>query len=92
MEKNIYNFVLDCSIIMTWCFEDESNDDADSILENLKIAPAIVPVIWPLEVSNVLLQSQKNKRITAVQSANFIDVFIGIAHCCRSIYHIEGYA
>ena len=59
---------------MTWCFEDERSDFTDSILENLKIAPAIVPVIWHLEVANVLLQAKKNKRITEVQSANFIDV------------------
>ncbi len=73
MAKNLYDFVLDCSITMAWCFEDESNDYTDAILEDLKDATAIVPTIWPLEVANVLLQSKKNKRITEVQSASFID-------------------
>ena len=73
MPKNPYDFVLDCSITMTWCFEDESNDYTDSILENLGNKTAIVPTIWPLEVANVLLLSKKNKRITEVQSASFID-------------------
>lgn len=73
MVKNPYDFVLDCSITMAWCFEDESNDYTDSILENLKKAIAIVPTIWPLEVANVLLLSKKKKRITEVQLASFID-------------------
>jgi len=73
MTKNLYDFVLDCSVTMAWCFEDESNDYTDTILENLQNATAIVPTIWSLEVANVLLLSKKNKRITEVQSASFID-------------------
>jgi|ERR1700722_14690975 len=78
MAKDLYDFVLDCSITMAWCFEDESNDYTDTILENLKNTTAIVPTIWPLEVANVLLLSKKNKRITAVQSASFIDALLAL--------------
>lgn len=73
MAKNLYDFVLDCSLTMAWCFEDESSDYTDNVLENLNEATAIVPTIWPLEVANVLLISKKNKRITEAQSASFID-------------------
>lgn len=73
MAKNPYDFVLDCSITMAWCFEDESNDYTDSILDNLKEKTAVVPTIWPLEVANVLRLSKKNKRISEAQSASFID-------------------
>jgi predicted nucleic acid-binding protein len=73
MAKDSYSFVLDCSITMTWCFEDESNNFADEILENLQVSTAVVPTIWPLEVANVLLIAEKNKRLTGVQSASFID-------------------
>lgn len=73
MAKNLYDFVIDCSITMAWCFEDEGNEYSDTILENLKDATAIVPTIWSLEVANVLLLSKKHKRITEVQSASFID-------------------
>jgi predicted nucleic acid-binding protein len=58
---------------MAWCFDDETTDYTETILENLKNKTAIVPTIWPLEVANVLLLSKKRKRITEVQSANFID-------------------
>jgi predicted nucleic acid-binding protein len=73
MVKNIYDFVLDCSITMAWCFEDESTSYTDTILDNLKQTTALVPTIWPLEVANVLLISRKNRRITEIQLASFID-------------------
>ena len=73
MSKTPYSFVLDCSIAMAWCFNDESTEYTDLILENFKNTTAVVPTIWPLEVANVLLLSKKKKRITEVQSANFID-------------------
>ncbi len=73
MVKNPYDFVLDCSVTMAWCFEDESSDYTDTILENFKGVTAIVPTLWPLEVANVLLLSMKKKRITEVQSSSFID-------------------
>lgn len=73
MAKNFYGFVLDCSMTMAWCFEDESSEHAMTILESLKNTKAIVPTIWPLEVVNVLLLARKNKRITELQSTSFID-------------------
>lgn len=73
MDNNSYEFVLDCSITMAWCFEDENTEYSNSILEELNHVKAIVPTIWSLEVANVLLLAKKNKRITEVQSSSFID-------------------
>src|ERR1700733_12722272 len=73
MPKNLYDFVLDCSITMAWCFDDESTDFTDSILESFNSKTAIVPTIWPLEVANVLLMAKKKNRITGIQSTSFID-------------------
>ena len=73
MVKKIYDFVLDCSITLAWCFEDESNEYTDAILENLQDTTVIVPTIWPLEVANVLLLAKKKKRITEILAASFID-------------------
>lgn len=69
----LYGFVLDCSITMSWCFEDESTKEADEILNRLAHSKAIVPTIWPLEVANVLLLAKKKGRISNLQSVNFID-------------------
>ena len=49
------SLVLDCSVAMVWCFEDESNARADAALEMTGVGGAFVPSIWPLEIQNVLL-------------------------------------
>lgn len=55
-------FVVDNSIVMAWCFEDERNEYADSVLECLTTGEAFVPAIWPLKVGNVLLVAERKKR------------------------------
>jgi predicted nucleic acid-binding protein len=76
--KNFFDFVLDCAITMSWCFEDERNDYADEILETFGHRSATVPTIWPLEVANVLLMAKKNNRVTEIQSASFIDAIASL--------------
>lgn len=46
-------FVIDNSIVMSWCFEDEGNSYAEAVLESLEAGEAFVPAIGPLEVDNV---------------------------------------
>ena len=76
--KNGYAFVLDCSVTMSWLFEDESSPQTDKILELLEVFPAVVPTIWPLEVANVLLIAGRKKRITPIQGASFIDALANL--------------
>lgn len=64
-------FVLDCSVVMAWCFEDEADAYADSVLDLLADSEAIVPCIWPLEVANVLLVAERRKRLTEAASLQF---------------------
>jgi len=71
--ENTYDFVLDYSITMAWCFEDEISKFSDHVLDQLERSTAIVPTIWPLEVANVLLIAERNKRITPIQSSSFVD-------------------
>lgn len=56
-------FVVDNSVVMAWCFGDEGNSYAEAVLESLDSAEAFVPVIWPLEVGNVLLVAERKKRL-----------------------------
>lgn len=60
---------------MSWCFEDETiNKDSKSLLQLLKKTTAIVPAIWNLEVTNVLVSAERRSRITQEQTAQFIDL------------------
>lgn len=64
-------FVLDCSVVMAWCFEDEADAYADSVLNLMDESEALVPCIWPLEVANVLLVAERRKRLTEAASLQF---------------------
>ncbi len=66
------HFVVDNSVVMSWCFKDENNHYADIVLNKLMEASAIVPTIWPLEVVNVLLVAERKKRLTQSDSIRFI--------------------
>ena len=66
------NFVVDNSVVMSWCFKDETNKYADTVLDRLKEATAVVPSIWPLEVVNVLLVAERQKRLSESDSIRFI--------------------
>ncbi len=57
--------VIDCSIALTWCFEDEASPETDALFEQVRDEGAVVPGLWHLELGNVLLQAEKRGRISA---------------------------
>lgn len=61
-------FVLDCSIAISWCLVDENNDYANDILAMMQNCEAYVPAIWSLEVANTLLVAERRNRMTQEQS------------------------
>jgi predicted nucleic acid-binding protein len=67
-------FVLDNSIVMSWCFQDEASEYADAALDSLETSEAIVPSIWPLEVANVLLVAERKRRLSRADTARFVSL------------------
>lgn len=65
------SFVLDCSVTMSWLFQDEQNLYAQYILQNIHQFLLHVPIIWPLEINNVLLVSERKNRISHQQALSF---------------------
>ena len=72
------NFVPDNSVVMTWCFEDQSSPYADAILESLSTREALVPAIWPLDVANVLVGAERRGRLSPSDSAQFVELLAGL--------------
>ena len=64
--------VIDASITMAWCFEDQATSASDAVLHRLKQDSAVVPVLWQLEVINVLLVAERRGRINEAQAARFL--------------------
>jgi len=67
-------FVLDCSVVMAWCFEDEEDRYSDTVLDLLSASEAVVPSLWTLEIANVLLAGERRKRLTKADSFRFINL------------------
>jgi predicted nucleic acid-binding protein len=65
-------FVLDCSIAISWCLVDENNDYANCILSMMLDSEAFVPGIWSLEVANTLVVAERRNRMTQEQSEEAI--------------------
>src|SRR6185295_18270873 len=67
------NFVLDCSVTMTWFFETEASAETDKLLDELSAGEtAWVAQHWPLEVANVILGAEQRKKKTSAETARFL--------------------
>ena len=58
------SFVLDASIALSWCFSDEASAKSWLLLERLEEETAFVPSLWPLEITNILILAERQKRIS----------------------------
>ncbi len=70
--------VLDCSVTMAWCFEDECDALADAVLGVFGETEVWVPALWPIEVANVLLVAERRGRLTSAGSARFLELLGGL--------------
>ena len=58
-------FVVDASVVLTWCFPDEHSALPRRVAQMFKEGDsAIAPSFWPHEVLNALLVGEKRKRIS----------------------------
>lgn len=64
--------MLDASVALAWCLTDEATDYSERVLDLLRSADAVVPTIWPLEVANVLVASERRRRLTVDQTGVFL--------------------
>ena len=72
------DFILDCSVTMTWCFKEEATRLSQITQAALIENKAIVPSIWPLEVNNVLWVSIRTKKVTEIQAKRFKYILSGL--------------
>ncbi|MFZ0771714.1 MAG: type II toxin-antitoxin system VapC family toxin [Candidatus Sulfotelmatobacter sp.] len=55
-------FVVDASVVLTWCFPDEHSALAQRVAQMFQRGDsAIAPSFWPHEVLNALLVGEKRK-------------------------------
>ncbi len=71
--------VLDASVAVAWCFEDESTRFTEGVLDLLSAGTEVLtPAIWPFEVANALLVAERRKRITLAQVTALLQRIAGL--------------
>lgn len=58
------SLVIDSSVALAWCFEDEQSPETSAIEQQVVEYGAIAPVLWPLEIANGLRTAMRRNRIT----------------------------
>jgi len=56
-------FVIDASVTAAWILPDEAHPLADECEKMLAVDYALVPTIWWFEVRNLLIMSERRKRL-----------------------------
>jgi predicted nucleic acid-binding protein len=55
--------VIDSSLAAAWCFSDEATPQTDALLRSLQDTRGLVPSLWHFELTNMLIQAERRKRI-----------------------------
>ena len=63
------SFVLDNSVALAWCFEDEQTKTVLDLLDRVTQTGASAPMLWPLEALNGLFAAERRRRLDAVRRA-----------------------
>jgi predicted nucleic acid-binding protein len=61
------SFVVDNSVALAWCFEDEHTRQVMDLLDRVAETGAFAPSLWPLEALNGLLMAERRRRIHAAR-------------------------
>jgi predicted nucleic acid-binding protein len=67
--------VVDNSVSMTWCFEDEASPYGEAVLGLVASDEARVPALWPLEVANAIVVAERRRRITREEALRIPRIF-----------------
>ena len=57
------SFVVDSSVALAWCFEDEHTLPVMDLLDRVAETGALAPLLWPLETLNGLLMAGRRGRL-----------------------------
>jgi predicted nucleic acid-binding protein len=76
--------VVDASVALSWCFEDETTPWIHALFDRLRDGDQmIVPAHWPIEVLNGLLMATRRSRISRDKSSGLWDALAALP------FHVE---
>ena len=75
MPAGVDGIVIDSSLAAAWCFGDEATPQANTLLRSLKDMRGLVPALWHFEVTNLLVQAERRKRIGSEDATALLAFF-----------------
>jgi len=58
------SLVIDASVALAWCLPGEATARTEALLDRVTDTDAVASAIWPIEIANILLMSEKRGRTT----------------------------
>jgi predicted nucleic acid-binding protein len=74
----VRGFVIDASVALAWCFDDEATAATRALLDRFDREHAEVPSLWHLELANALISAERKRRITAARASEFVALIGGL--------------
>jgi predicted nucleic acid-binding protein len=72
------SFVLDSSVALSWCFQDETTAESIEMLTLGRARTPVVPSLWHIEMSNVLGISARKGRISSEELEFAVNAFAAL--------------
>jgi predicted nucleic acid-binding protein len=70
--------VIDASITLAWCFEDEQTDRSEAALSAIETSGALVPGLWRYEVINGLVSAVRRGRLSQSAAEEALDLLAAL--------------
>ena len=64
--------MLDASVTLPWCFQDETSEYADRILDRLPGNLAHTTHMWPLELINAFVVAERRRRTLPADTVRYL--------------------
>jgi predicted nucleic acid-binding protein len=66
------SFVVDASIALSWYLPGDTSATSEAAFARLRNTDAIAPILWWYEIRNVLMISERRKRVTPAQTIQIL--------------------
>lgn len=70
--------VVDGSIVLSWFFSDERNEEAVEVAKQHRSLDYLVPKLWRWEVANSLVMGERRKRCTKADVTAWLEYLLGM--------------
>jgi predicted nucleic acid-binding protein len=67
--------VVDASVALAWCFEDEASADTEALLDRARLGSIVVPSLFPIELANGWQIALRRRRIDEDRVAAYRSTF-----------------